>query len=95
MVAYIIGEVEILKPDEMGNYGAMVAAAVEKFGGRYLARGSVPEVLEGSPGHKFLLIEFRDKPTAQAWFASPDYAAAKQLRLGKTNLRLLLIEGRE
>jgi uncharacterized protein (DUF1330 family) len=95
MVAYVIGEAEILKPEEMGNYGAMVAAAVDKFGGRYLARGSVPEVLEGAPGHKFLLIEFRDKQTAQAWFASPEYAAAKKLRIGKTNLRLLLIEGRE
>ena len=95
MVAYVIGEVEMLKPQELGNYGAMVAAAVEKFGGRYLARGSVSEVLEGTPGHRFLLIEVRDKQTAQAWFDSPDYAAARELRIGKTNLRLLLIDGKD
>lgn len=93
MPAYVIGEVEILHPERMKGYAAAVAAAVELYGGRYLARGSVSEALEGSDGAKFLLIEFPDRQTARDWFASPEYRAARELRLGNTNLRLLLIEG--
>jgi uncharacterized protein (DUF1330 family) len=93
MTAYVIGEVEVTKPTELGDYGKMVAAAVEKFGGRYLARGAASHVLEGGPAHKFLLIEFESVETAQRWYASPEYQAAKAVRQGKSNLRLLVIEG--
>lgn len=93
MPAYVIGEAEILHPERMQPYAVAVAKAVALHGGKYLARGSVPETLEGTDGHKFLLIEFPDRQTARNWFASPEYQAAKQLRLGNSNLRLLLIDG--
>jgi len=68
MAAYVIGEVKILKPSEMGEYGRMVAEAVAAHGGRYLARGAEPVVLEGGPAHNVLLIEFPDKEAALAWY---------------------------
>ncbi|VCU69788.1 hypothetical protein PIGHUM_01853 [Pigmentiphaga humi] len=92
MPAYVIGEVKILKPDELGAYGRMVAEAVARYGGRYLARGAEPFVFEGGPAHNVLLIEFPDGETARKWYASPEYQAAKKLREGKTNLRLCVIE---
>ncbi|AZG10695.1 DUF1330 domain-containing protein [Pigmentiphaga sp. H8] len=91
MAAYVIGEVKILKPAEMGEYGRMVAEAVAAHGGRYLARGAEPVVLEGGPAHNVLLIEFPDKDAALAWYASPAYQAARKLREGKSNLRLIVI----
>ena len=95
MTAYVVGEAEIVNPLEMKKYAPMVAAAVEKFGGRYLARGSQAEVFEGAPGHKFLIIEFPSADVARAWFASPEYAAAKKVRKGNSNLRLVLVEGKD
>lgn len=92
MSAYVIGEVEIIHPDRMKGYGPKVAASIEKFGGRYLARGSKPEVLEGGPAHNILIIEFPDAQRARDWFASPEYAEAKAIRLGSTNLRLILVD---
>jgi uncharacterized protein (DUF1330 family) len=92
MPAYVIGEVKILHRDQLGDYGKMVADAVTKFGGRYVARGAEPFVLEGGPAHNILMIEFPDLETAKAWYASPDYQAAKALRQGKTNLRLIVID---
>lgn len=92
MPAYVIGEVKILHRDQMGNYAQMVADAVKKFGGRYVARGAEPFVLEGGPAHNILLIEFPDMETAKRWYDSPEYQAAKALRQGHTNLRLIAIE---
>ena len=92
MVAYVVGEVQITDPEAMKGYGPMVAAAVKKYGGRYLARGARPDVLEGGPAHNILIIEFESVEAARRWYASPDYAAAKALRQGASNLRLLLID---
>ena len=93
MTAYVIGEVEIKRPDEMKEYGRMVAAAVAQYGGRYLARGVKPEVLEGGPAHKILIIEFDSVDAAKRWYASPEYAAAHDVRRGKSDLRLIVVDG--
>lgn len=92
MPAYVIGEVKILDRDAIKGYGEMVAQAVALHGGRYIARGSEPFVLEGGPASNILLIEFDDIATAKRWYASPEYQAAKKVREGHTNLRLILID---
>jgi uncharacterized protein (DUF1330 family) len=93
MPAYVIGEVEIIDRDAMKDYGAKVAAAVKKYGGRYLARGAKPLVLEGGPAHPMLVIEFGSIEDARRWYRSAEYLEAKELRQGASNLRLVLIDG--
>jgi uncharacterized protein (DUF1330 family) len=92
MAAYVIGEADIVNPNAMKDYGQMVMAAVDKYGGKYLARGARPQVLEGGPAHNILIIEFEDADAARRWYASPEYQAAKAVRQGNSNLRLLLVE---
>jgi uncharacterized protein (DUF1330 family) len=92
MPAYVIGEVEITKPEAMKAYGPLIARSVEKFGGKYLARGSKPHVLEGGPAHNMLIIEFASVEQARRWYDSPEYAAAKAVRAGASNLRLVVVE---
>jgi uncharacterized protein (DUF1330 family) len=92
MPAYVIGEVEIVKPEQMKAYGPLIAHAVKTFGGKYLARGTKPFVLEGGPAHNMMIIEFADVDTAKAWFDSPEYAAAKKVREGASNLRLVVVD---
>ena len=92
MPAYVIGEAEILNPEKMKPYGPLIARSVEAYGGRYLARGAKPHVLEGGPAHNVLIIEFADRDAAQRWYDSPEYAAAKAVRAGNTNLRLMIVE---
>jgi uncharacterized protein (DUF1330 family) len=92
MSAYVIGEVQITNPAGMTGYGPMVAAAVKQYGGRYLVRGATPQVLEGGPAHNILIIEFDTMDAAKRWFASPEYAAAKAVRQGHSNLRLIMVD---
>jgi uncharacterized protein (DUF1330 family) len=90
--AYVIGEADIVNPEGMKAYGPMIVAAVKKYGGKYLARGARPQVLEGGPAHNILIIEFDTADAARAWYASPEYQAAKAVRQGNSNLRLILVE---
>jgi uncharacterized protein (DUF1330 family) len=92
MVAYVIGEADIIDPEAMKAYGPLIGAAVAKFGGRYLARGAKPQVLEGGPAHNMLIIEFDSVETARRWYASPEYAKAKAVGQGASNLRLVVID---
>jgi uncharacterized protein (DUF1330 family) len=92
LTAYVIGEAEITNPEAMKAYGPMVVASVQKHGGKYLARGARPEVLEGGPAHNILIIEFESAEAARRWYASPEYQAAKAVRQGNSNLRLVLVE---
>jgi uncharacterized protein (DUF1330 family) len=92
MPAYVIGEAHVFNPEAMKPYGPMIVASVKKYGGRYLARGARPEVLEGGPAHNILIIEFDSADAARRWYASPEYQAAKAVRQGNSNLRLILVE---
>jgi uncharacterized protein (DUF1330 family) len=92
MAAYVIGEADIIYPEAMKGYGPLIVASVKKHGGKYLARGARPEVLEGGPAHNMLIIEFETADAARRWYASPEYQAAKAVRQGNSNLRLLLVE---
>ena len=92
MAAYVIGEAQITKPEAMKGYGPLIMASVKKYGGRYLARGAQPEVLEGGPAHNMLIIEFDSVETARRWYASPEYQAAKAVRQGASHLRLVVVD---
>ncbi len=92
MPAYVIGEAEVLHPENMKQYGPLIAHSVKTYNGTYLARGSKPHVLEGGPAHNMLIIQFADVETAQRWYDSPEYAAAKAVRAGNSNLRLVIVD---
>ena len=93
MSVYVISEVEILDETQGQRYRELAAASIAHHGGRYLARGATPTVLEGTCDKRVVLVEFPDRETAETWYASPEYAEA--LALSKTALqrRLLLVDG--
>ena len=49
MTAYVVAIVNIKNPEPYQDYAKLAPAAVEKYGGKFLARGGINEVLEG--GH--------------------------------------------
>jgi uncharacterized protein (DUF1330 family) len=42
---------------------------------------------------RLVILEFPDAASARAWWASPEYAAAKAIRQSCARTRMLLIEG--
>jgi uncharacterized protein (DUF1330 family) len=77
MPAYIISDVTVRDRQAMTEYRTRAATSIAHYGGRYLARGGVIEVLEGdwSPG-MLVIVEFPDLETARRWYLSPEYAQA-------------------
>ena len=59
MSAYIFVSVEIHDPVRYEDYRKSVLPTIEKYGGRFLARGGKMEVLEGNwPARRIVIVEF-------------------------------------
>ena len=94
MPAYVVVDVRITDPERAARYAAVSPATVERYGGRYLARGGAISVLEGSWDPKRLVvIEFPSIEKAREWYGSPEYREVRRLREGAGEWRVLLVEG--
>ena len=68
--------------------------SIVQYGGRFLARGPAPEVLEGTwVPKRLVLIEFPSVEQARRWWASPEYAAAKAKRQATSTGDLVILPG--
>lgn len=94
MPAYLISDVTPRDAQALEQYRGLAAASIAQYGGRYLARGGAIQVLEGdwAPG-MIIIVEFPDADTARAWYASPEYAQALQVRGQALGRDLILVEG--
>jgi uncharacterized protein (DUF1330 family) len=95
MVAYVIAErTEQWNPQVFAAYGPLAQASIEKFGGRYLAKGADIGLMEGE-GQPLAMavLEFPSRAQAEAWFASEDYQAAARIRRGGARNRFLIVDG--
>ena len=95
MAAYMIVTAQIADRDAfIAGYAAAAGALVEQFGGRYVLRGPGAELLEGSfgAGASMVISQWPSKAAALAFWNSPEYAAAKQLRAEIAECQVLLIE---
>lgn len=89
MSAYVIVDIEVTDPDGYEEYKKLAPAAVQLYGGRYIARGGPNEILEGNwKANRLVILEFESVEKAKAWLNSPEYAPARALRhkYAKTNM---------
>lgn len=94
MPAYILVDIEIHDPGTYEKYKTLAPPSIAAYGGRYLARGGATEALEGGWTPKRLVIlEFPSMERARAWWSSPEYAEAKQMRNAAARSKMLLLEG--
>lgn len=93
MAAYVIGEIEVTDPGAYEEYRKQVLATVQKYGGRFLARGGRVQALEGAaPPKRVVVLEFPSYERALEWYRSADYAPLITLRQKASKGRLLLVE---
>jgi len=94
MNAYVVAEVDVTDPAAYEEYRKLVAATVEKYGGRFLVRGGRVESKEGGwQPPRLVILEFPSPGQASAWYHSAEYAPALAIRTKASRSRLIIAEG--
>ncbi len=91
---YWIARVNIKDSEAFKKYASNAKLAIEKYGGKYVARGGKFSVLEGK--HDFernVVVEFDSVEKAQECYNSKEYQEAKSYRDGKADFNAIVIEG--
>lgn len=97
MKYYSVGEIDFLDQSWVAAYAKNVTKLVEERGGRYLARTSQCEQIEGDskPPQLFVIIEWPSKEVAQEFYESAEYRPYRDARLAGTRSRFSLIAGED
>lgn len=90
---YWIVRADVTDMEKFKEYASRTPAAVEKFGGKFLARGGKYEVVEGSTRSRNTIIEFPSYESALACWDSAEYQDAKTYRIGGAELDVVIVEG--
>jgi uncharacterized protein (DUF1330 family) len=94
MAAYLISDLTVRNPEAFQTYRTRAAAAIEKYGGRYLARGGEIQALEGAWNpQNVVVVEFAGLEQARAWYTSPEYASALEVRDIALERDMILVDG--
>ncbi len=96
MVAYWVARSKVNDPDQYKKYAEQVPGILEKFGGRFLARGGKFQIMEGpAKFSRFVVIEFPSLDKAVSCYDSPEYraAAAHRQKDGAGELEIAIVEG--
>jgi uncharacterized protein (DUF1330 family) len=92
--AYVICDIDVTDPESYADYRTLSTAAGEQYGATFLVRGGATSVLEGdwSPS-RLVILEFADEEAARRWYTSPEYQAAKAVRVASATSNFLLVQG--
>src|SRR5580700_6063585 len=81
MAAYLISDITVRDRTAFEVYRTRAAEAIHTCGGRYLARLGEVQAIEGSwSPNMIVIVEFPNLEQARAWYRSPEYAFALEVR---------------
>ena len=91
---YVLVQVDVTNPQQYAEYTKLSPGIIEKFGGRFIARGGRSETLEGTPSKgRVVVVEFPSYERAKEFYDSAEYQAAKKVRAGAATAQFILVEG--
>ena len=94
MAAFYFGAHDIQDRETFERYLVQVVPMIEKFGGRYLTKGSAHEVLEGDwRPERAVVIQFPDMAALKAWYRSEEYQPLIALRRSAAKDVMIALEG--
>ncbi len=92
--AYIIAQATVTNSEQYEGYKALAAAAVAKYGGKYIMRGGATHLLEGDwAPPRLVILEFESVEQAKRFYDSPEYREAREQRRGAAQMNMLVVEG--
>jgi len=74
-------------------YSELARAARPDAGMTPLVAYGAVETLEGASADGVVVLRFDDMAAAKAWYHSPQYSAARQVRHQSADYRVILVEG--
>ena len=74
---YLVANIRVLDAEKFKEFAGMAAPAIKKYGGIVLARGPSADRHEGALTGTVMMIEFESKQSAEAFYFSEEYKAAK------------------
>ena len=94
MTAYAIGSLTVHNLDWQQEYGEKMPASIARHGGKVLAKSAgVTLVGQTQPAPIKVAIEFDNPAQVRAWYGDPAHDYLRQLRRGKADVDLLLVNG--
>ena len=94
MSAFLIARVNVTNSEQYENYKKLSVEAVNKYQGRFLARGGTTLTLEGpNETDRVVILEFDSLDNAKTFYESPDYQKAKAAREGAATGQFIVVDG--
>jgi uncharacterized protein (DUF1330 family) len=94
MPAYVIVEIDIVDPVGYEEYKKLAGATVEKYEGKYIARGGRTDVLEGDwKPKRIVVLQFESAQRAKDWLNSEEYREPRKMRHRTARTNMILVEG--
>jgi uncharacterized protein (DUF1330 family) len=90
---YWIVRVSVRDEQNYPQYLAAAAPAFEKFGAKFIVRGGAFESMEGNARERNVVVEFKDRATADACYQSAEYQRAKVIRQKYADADFIIIDG--
>jgi len=96
VAGYLIVELDYDDASWVEAYNRDVPPLLDAYGGRYLVRSTRAELMEGTPGPRFItaLLEFPTAADARTFLHSDVYQPYAESRRAAGRTRMLLLEGR-
>ena len=94
MTAYIIADVTVTNEAQMVKYREWSTLAMQEFGAEVLVRGGNAAALEGAwTPQRLVVLKFKDRATAQAYYDSATYSQARRVREGAGTIDMIVVDG--
>jgi len=90
---YLLVSITVTDPDAYARYVQVSAEVLKAFGGRLLVKAETAIIKEGAGRTRNVIFEFESFEKVKAYWDSPEYQAAKLLRIGAADGEFILIEG--
>lgn len=94
MAAYMIARVEVEDIALLKDYLAATPPIIEKYNGKFIARGGATITLEGpEETRRIVLIEFPSLSDVEAFYHSEEYTEVRKLREGVAVGEFIAVDG--
>ena len=94
MAGYIIVEIDVTDPVGYEEYKKLAGATVEKYGGKYIARGGATETLEGDwKPKRIVILQFESVARAKEWLNCEEYREPRKMRHRTAKTNMVVVEG--